>query len=375
MIVDPNTGQPVFPDTMGGTVGMTAMSATGTNTPLLESLMMSLPGVKETMGWNIRRTSNTMLRGGRRSGLAAGRGFRQTFSPLAFNRLGDAANIEPLPGSHTYSPFNVLANYSNKGLARVARKHPEGIARAFGAPGADGTWFSPGTLGRLGSMSSIYGASEKKLARMAPNIENAFKTINPSAYYGSKVGGIRAFPALQNGINLAGKNELGQMAGLSMRGSVSQKIAGYVHASAMNKIGIGADEAVSLISKTSAFSEGVSRQAAHLASSNKALQFTARNSRFLGAASKAAGTVGTVLLVHDLAVMAGKTLGSATRTVIDGANSIKGSIDKPIMGMGFKDNSIAATSRQRGVMAIQNSRLNMRSVLGNEAAGIHAAWG
>lgn len=64
-----------------------------------------------------------------------------------------------------------------------------------------------------------------------------------------------------------------------------------------------------------------------------------------------------------------------TNFVKDGFKSYKGQLDKAPMGMGFKDNSVAMTSRQRGVMAISNSRLNARSVLGNEAAGMAAHFG
>lgn len=59
----------------------------------------------------------------------------------------------------------------------------------------------------------------------------------------------------------------------------------------------------------------------------------------------------------------------------DGYRSYKGNIEKSPMGMGFEDNTVAATSRQRGVMAISNSRLNARSALGNEAAAMSAHFG
>lgn len=59
----------------------------------------------------------------------------------------------------------------------------------------------------------------------------------------------------------------------------------------------------------------------------------------------------------------------------DAVRSYKGQIDKAPFGMGFKDNSVLMTARQRGVMAISNSRLNARSVLGNEASAIHQHFG
>lgn len=50
------------------------------------------------------------------------------------------------------------------------------------------------------------------------------------------------------------------------------------------------------------------------------------------------------------------------------ATSFRGNIGKSGFGNGYKDTSAAATSRQRGVLAIQNSRLNARSMLGAEGS-------
>lgn len=65
----------------------------------------------------------------------------------------------------------------------------------------------------------------------------------------------------------------------------------------------------------------------------------------------------------------------AAQKAREAAKSFKGQIEKPVFGMGFVDNEVAATSRSRGVMAIQNSRLNARSVLGAEAGALHAHFG
>lgn len=53
------------------------------------------------------------------------------------------------------------------------------------------------------------------------------------------------------------------------------------------------------------------------------------------------------------------------------AKEVMGGINKPQFGGGYTDTLAASTSRSRGVSAIQNSRLNARSVLGTEAASIH----
>lgn len=78
-------------------------------------------------------------------------------------------------------------------------------------------------------------------------------------------------------------------------------------------------------------------------------------------------------IVMDLSKMAGQAVVDTTKAA---AKSFKGSIDKPLLGSGsYVDTEIAATSRARGVQAIQNSRLNARSALGSEASAMHAHFG
>lgn len=82
--------------------------------------------------------------------------------------------------------------------------------------------------------------------------------------------------------------------------------------------------------------------------------------------------VGWGLLAYDVGKFTGKT---AARTVSTGFAAV-GSYTAPmrtgIMQQAFTDNEVTRTSRARGVQMIQNSRLNARSVLGNEAASMAA---
>lgn len=85
------------------------------------------------------------------------------------------------------------------------------------------------------------------------------------------------------------------------------------------------------------------------------------------------------MAAYGVAKLAGNIVTHAvTGTIhtIEGAyTSFVGDINKAPMGMGYKDTLAASTSRSRGVLAIQNSRLNARSVLGNEAGAIAAHFG
>lgn len=107
---------------------------------------------------------------------------------------------------------------------------------------------------------------------------------------------------------------------------------------------------------------------------------TAEGAKVLGARTAAMAIPGlnilaTASLMYDLGKMGGEVIKSGINLAKDAAKSMKGSIDKPMFGMGYKDNEIAATSRARGVMAIQNSRLNARSMLGSEGSMMAAHFG
>lgn len=97
--------------------------------------------------------------------------------------------------------------------------------------------------------------------------------------------------------------------------------------------------------------------------------------RALAFAIPGVNLVATAMLAYDLGAMAGEVVKSGINLAKDAQKSMKGSISKPLFGMGYKDTEAAATSRARGVMAIQNSQLNARSALGNEAAMMAAHFG
>ena len=92
-------------------------------------------------------------------------------------------------------------------------------------------------------------------------------------------------------------------------------------------------------------------------------------------AGTALGAYGTASMVYDTGKLIGKTIMGGINLGKDALKSMQGSINKPLFGAGFKDNEVAATSRSRGVMAIQNSRLNARSALGSEGAMMAAHFG
>ena len=107
---------------------------------------------------------------------------------------------------------------------------------------------------------------------------------------------------------------------------------------------------------------------------------TSTGAKVLGARAAALAIPGLQFVaaasfVYDLGRMAGEVVKSGINLARDANKSLQGSINKTMFGMGYKDTEAAATSRSRGVMAIQNSRLNARSVLGSEAGMMAAHFG
>lgn len=107
---------------------------------------------------------------------------------------------------------------------------------------------------------------------------------------------------------------------------------------------------------------------------------TSAGAKVLGARAAALAIPGLQFVaaasfVYDLGRMGGEVIKSGINLARDANKSLQGSINKPMFGMGYKDTEAAATSRARGVMAIQNSRLNARSVLGSEAAMMASHFG
>lgn len=94
-----------------------------------------------------------------------------------------------------------------------------------------------------------------------------------------------------------------------------------------------------------------------------------------GALLKPLNILMTGQLIYDLSRGVGKIAAAGANFAKDAIKSMQGSINKPLFGTGFVDNEVSSSSRARGVMAIQNSRLNARSLLGSEASMMAAHFG
>jgi len=94
-----------------------------------------------------------------------------------------------------------------------------------------------------------------------------------------------------------------------------------------------------------------------------------------GPAAPIVATVGAAIFAKDVLKLATTGAGHAMETGLGAAKSLQGGLNTGIMEGGFTDNETTLTSRSRGVMAISNSRLNARSVLGHEASAMSQHFG
>lgn len=350
--------------------------------PFALQMANALPPAWATAGWNLGRVSKTMQSAGRAGGRGGIlEGINQTMNPRYLSRMRRAANIDPTAygvGSKMYSPFNFMASAGNfmfqkrdsTNVPFVGQRVNSLLGKASGSlSGSLGVEagevpFSPGTLGRVMGMSDITRMSDKKFASKALNMYDAIYDLNGGAK-AAQITSVRPGSSmLYNKYAMAGEF------GSTIRGSVSGKAAGYIHGASAYKAGNGAMAGARAAARGS-FGTGVE---AGIKAAEEG-KFLAKAAPLAGPMLKGVNVASWILLAHDAALGVGKMVGAATRGVIEAGKSTMGSINKPVMGMGFKDNTVAATSRQRGVMAIQNSQLNARSMLGSEGAMMAAHFG
>lgn len=368
---------------------------------------------------------------GRLGGLGASnfsmRGFRANFltaKPSALTRMHSLSIFAPA-SKGAYSPFAVggLASRSKKLTGYASGKM--GLTAA-----ADEAFFGPGLLSFVTAGTKIDRLETKalrgnqralaKLGRVDQNITtlagiNNRALVNPSIVRGAQTAGMTYSQALSLSPLERGGLTASQMVGSGATQSITYGssfyddaigaavgrgtvvgpaykgvapinhtigIRGNLMASSMSGQGTrymagyfrGAMGYASAGGLQGAALSGAEKAVAHMAAggSKKALAMSAKT---LGMAIPGLNVLATASLVYDLGKMAGEVIKSGINLARDANKSLQGSINKPLFGMGYRDTEAAATSRARGVMAIQNSRLNARSMLGSEAAMMAAHYG
>lgn len=350
------------------------------------AMLENVPNVTTIMGWNAHRASNTIIKAsGKRTGSHPGivRGsVRNTLSPFRFGSLKSYDDIGGTNGS--YTPFNALAWGGN-----LAMRGAERVGMGGTLMEGDESFFAKGTYARLntaGRLSRRGGTSnrDKRARRGAREFleqTDSERWGRISAAYGDSEIDVRdlrhfvASGAKSTYSNIASGYIQGAMGGPSRAATpfLSESYMKGVNA-ASRHLAAGGNQGLFKGMRTAAASLG--DDGARLGAKG-AMKFGGAKAAALAGGSFIPG-VNAALWAYT-AVDITKMLLSATKQIPgftrDALNSFKGGIQKPVFGTRFLDNSVAATSRQRGVMAIQASQLNARSVLGNEAAGLYSYFG
>ncbi len=378
--------------------------------PLFYDMAASMPSTAHTTAWNMGRVSNTIVGGGTRLGRNGGRGgiirqgVPQTFGPGHFRRLSRAANIDSADSS-MYSPFGALSKSGNL-LARKASQNRTGrraLIRAAGGkydPTADA--FARGSFGRMAAVARINAMNPAKFNRNAGNIFGAIRDMDPEvlrntnpirrslrireragAGVQSRIGG-RFGPMGISGTDAAIGQRAAAVGGLTATngGYISGRVGGYfagaqeARMAAATGSKIGLETLTEAVSGNKFASRGVAAGIKGFGAEGAAgLMGRFAGSKGLALGLRAAGPIGWIMLARDLGKMAGKVVSHTAKTFMEAGSELMRPLNGAPLSGTFKDNAVAATSRQRGVAAIANSRLNMRSMLGNEAAMMAAHFG
>jgi len=372
-----------------------------------------------------------------RKPMAPGGAIANHLNPRTWGRFSHSTALSSTGGKGaTYSPFNVMSRTANWAVNRhfqntaftrgiSIRAGQAGIINSsfqvgshapgwFGAGNGElnrGNFVSPGMFSRISASTTMARSSGgqkwnhwfRTAGRSRAQMANAFNFFNATdPAFGRAASSMRAF-----GVGSTA-NEVADMILMSSQGTVNQYIGGYL--SGVTREFSAGSTLVAQASNRTSWITGRALGARHLGLGGfmpgekigmggfvRGLRTAANATNFatggrLGlsgaakfggaAAAKAAGLAlpgvniaMTAWMAYDLLKMGGSLAKSIGRLGKDAAISARGSLFKPAFGMGFQDNTVAATSRARGVMAIQNSRLNARSVIGSEAGMMAAHFG
>lgn len=356
---------------------------------------MTAQGIAWRSGRRYRRT-RTILQGG--FGTEGEVGRMVDFNPRSFVRSRSQARIVDKG-----APF--LAE-------RLAKEDPGPIARAglkagqkLGVVGEGGVFDvnmasrlqAAGRIERTGLSSSTATNVGNYLNRVNPDMAASLSNAGPRLG-NVDLGGVTFGSSDEAAMALraSGRTTIGQMAG--GYASVGKPITGRVEAAAGAKFLAARESGEVSTAAVKQLGMGVLKKGAAdvaLESGEKLVVDTGlkagtkmlaeRGAVMAGAlAVPVAGEIFDIAMLawtaFDLMKMGGQILKQAVinpamKAVKEGYRSFVGQAGKAPFGMGYVDNEVAATSRARGVQAIQNSRLNARSLLGSEGSMMYAHFG
>jgi hypothetical protein len=409
------------PSTAAG-MGMSALSVAGIETPLAYRMLENMPGIAASIGFSSMRGANTIMYGGYKQGKAPkfiGRKARREaaaaagkspilrpmiasnnpFNPRNLRRYRDQSIFDPA-SSGKYTPF-AAAGMLGKTKFVKERLAAKGVDLVDGESALSGGLLSAISAGtRMDRLEQKAFNGSQRAARRLDRIHGSVSGF--SARGGAPTGSGAAL-----GVGVSQVGAAGNTVAASMGAAGTAAIAGYFrgalgYADAGGFTGKYGDQAQKFATRAKTTFENImssddmAKYAGRIKYDDLArggkgmlrgigLGGTAKFATSGGAKFMAARGIGLAIpglqvvaaasLIYDIGKMGGEIVKSSINLARDASRSMQGSLAKPIFGMGYRDSEAAATSRARGVMAISNSRLNARSVLGSEAAQLAAYYG
>lgn len=345
--------------------------------------------------------------------------------PRIFNRFSSVSTLSGMPNAGYYTPFQG-AHFMGS-LLEKAGVRKRLVAKGVISANDSTPLLAGGTLGRITTMSKAAFYEKRgavgKLAGLDRNLSRTFgyNIMNPTVAIDEAMNSIGVSGAKAAAMRAQFEQEMlpreGRLRAISdtSGGVISKSVTEFFGTAMRPTEFIGTRAYASLhesISRTLINKTAAGKSINIAGASSNATRFLAGETiddigkygarslsklgfEALGAGERAAGmkmlgfaggkafaaampglnAIGTAALVYDLTKMAATGIVAAGNFAKDAVKSMQGSLHKPLFGMGYQDNEVAATSRARGVMAIQNSRLNARSALGSEASLMAAHFG
>lgn len=395
-------------DSIGGSQFKAEVSEeVGVEAPWWYDTLEGLPGIAESAGLTGLRGSNTIIKGGNKS-TKSGRARRRIeighryigfgdrpvggairnnnpFNPRNWTRYGSQDAFFNDGSRGKYTPFQFLSRGGNW-LARQGT-FDDFMGKHGIMPGDGQEAFSKGSYARISAGLRVGRMSEGRFNRLSQRGGGFSKFLTKE--YGESMANAFVTRGGQRGTQAA------LMA--SGKGTISQFAGGFLHgvgggldvadAHRLNNAGKqsfvkGAGLASRWAAETgieSGTRYGIRGAAKHIVGQgmNKGAVKAAAvfGGKALGMVIPGLNVIMAASLVYDIAKLGGSLIKGTIKTAADAARSFQGGSVKSIINATYKDTEAAATARARGVMAIQNSQLNARSILGSEAASMHQRFG
>ena len=357
-------------------------------------------------GWNERNTAQNSFRrhrtitfGGRRPGreidtstfrgqVRASAYYNNPFRSRNWGRFG-SQDIFHGDINKSYSPFQAAARAGNWGARKIAGDGALGAAlRAEGG----GNFVERGMIARLSAAGRVENMSSRAFAGSQRNVANmllgndlspqhvgAIRNLNQAGMASAlrmQAGAVGGFVQGAQRANNLGDLAAGTKSGLYTRSAsvgaeAAMRWTGELAGKGVNYSGRGVSGAMRFV--------GSSAVKGGMAGAGKATAIAAGRFAATRVATYGIPVLGQALLVKDLikltAGLVGNMAKGTVRIAADAFKSYSGNFSTGPMQGGFRDNDVARTTRQRGVMAIANSQLNARSVLGSEAGVMASHFG